>query len=305
MILYLSIKSKVSGRIKIKQWKNHEPEEIVDGLHEPLIDEELFNEVQSILEGRVKKTKIRSTRDERFPLRGFLQCSICGGNLTGSASTSRTRAKHFYYHCQKGCRERFRADVANGQFVNYLQSFKIPDEVLKLYYHIMQDVFKKDDGKREHELKSLEAQINKRKELINNGEDKFFEGSIDSETFNNAKARYKAKIDLLGKRKAELKAQDSNFIRYVNYGFSLLKDLDRYYLKSNIAVKQKLISSIFPEKLIYQEKKYRTSQINEVLALLTSNINHLGIVQSKQAIKNDSLLHRASPRGRYVYPCKW
>ncbi|MCZ6594729.1 MAG: recombinase family protein, partial [Bacteroidetes bacterium] len=129
------------GQIKIERWKD-EPEEIVIGLHEPLINEELFNEVQSILEGRIKKSKVRSSRDEKLPLRGFLQCRICGGNLTGSASRSRTGARHFYYHCQKGCRERFRADEANGQFVSFLGGFKIPDEVLTLYYHVMEDVFK-------------------------------------------------------------------------------------------------------------------------------------------------------------------
>ncbi len=68
-------------------------------------------------------------------------------------------------------------------------------------------------------------------------------------------------------------------------------------MKANIEIKQKLIRSIFAEKLVFEDKKYRTSQINEVLALLTSKINHLGIPQNKKAIKKDGLLHRASPRG--------
>ncbi|TDI78296.1 MAG: hypothetical protein E2O79_11810 [Caldithrix sp.] len=177
--------------------------------------------------------------------------------------------------------------------MNYLQSFKIPDEVLNLYYHILQDVFKKDDGKRDSEINSLEVQINKLKEQIDNVEDKFIEDSIDSETYNTVKARYKAKIDLLRNRKTELESQDSNFIRYAKYGFSLLKDLYRYYLKSNIAVKQKIISSIFPEKLIYQDKKYRTRKINEALSLLTYNINHLGQSKNEKAIVFDGLSYKA------------
>ena len=226
-------------------------------------------------------------------MRGFLECPVCKGNLTGSGSRSRTGAKYFYYHCQKDCKLSFRADEANGEFVNYLKGFKITLEVLNLYYDILQDVFKKDDGKRDHEINSLEVQINKLKEQINNVEDKFIEDSIDSETYNAVKARYKAKIDFLSNRKAELESQDSNFIRYVKYGFSLLKDLHKYYLKSNIAVKQKIIGSIFPEKLIYQDKKYRTSKINEVLSLLTSNINHLGQPQNEKAIVFDGQSYKA------------
>ncbi len=135
--------------------------------------------------------------------------------------------------------------------------------------------------------------MDKLRGLINKVEDSFFEGSIDVETYNTAKVRYKNRIDDLLNRKAELEAKDSNFMQYVNYGFSLLKNLDKYYLKSNIAVKQKIISSIFPEKLIYQDKKYRTNKINEVLSLLTYNINHLGQSQNEKAIVFDGQSYNA------------
>jgi site-specific DNA recombinase len=77
----------------------------------------------------------------------------------------------------------------------------------------------------------------------------------------------------------------------------LLGDLDRYYKQAAIEVKSKIVSSIFPEKLIFTEKKYRTPKINEVLALITSNINHLGIPKKQKAAKIDSLHHMASPGG--------
>ena len=83
----------------------------------------------------------------------------------------------------------------------------------------------------------------------------------------------------------------------MSYGFSLLKDLDKYYSNASIGVKQKLIGSIFPEKLIYQDEKYRTSQINEVLSLITNNINHLGGVEKEKAIKIDSSSYQAPAVG--------
>ncbi len=252
-----------------------------------------IHQVQYILKNRKRKSIFRTTRNENLPLRGFLECPICKGNLTGSGSRSRTGAKHFYYHCQKGCKLRFRADEANGEFVNYLQSFKIPEEILNLYYHIMQDVFKDDDAKRDNEINTIDSQVDKLRDLINKVEDSFFEGVIDAETYNKAKARYKNEIDGLLNRKAELEAKDSNFMQYVNYGFSLLKNLDKYYSKSNIAVKQKIISSIFPEKLIYQDKKYRTTKINQALSLLTNNINGLGLTINKKAIISNGSSYKA------------
>ena len=86
-------------------------------------------------------------------------------------------------------------------------------------------------------------------------------------------------------------------MHYVKYGFSLLENLAEYYLKADIAVKRKLIGSIFPEKLVYEDNNYRTTQINEVLSLLTNNINDLGVVEKEKAVQNNGLSYKASPRG--------
>jgi len=234
-----------------------------------------------------------------------LICRICSGNLTGSGSRSKTGARHFYYHCNKGCKERFRADVANEIFESYLKSFKIPEEVLALYYHILKDVFKRGDTDREQEIQKFESQIESFQNRINNALDKFVDKELDRQTYDQATKRYKEKINSLEFKIKELQFQDSNFMKYTNYGLSLLGDLDRYYQQAAIEVKSKIVSSIFPENLIFEETKYRTPKVNEVLALITSNIKNLGITKKQKAAKIDSLHLMASPGGRIVYPCKW
>ena len=227
----------------------------------------------------------------------FLTCSKCDGNLTGSASRSKTGARHFYYHCQNGCKERFRADTANMLFVQYLRSFKILEEVLLLYYKILEDVFRKDDIQRIKEIKTIDRNVEEFEKLINSVEDKYFENKINDIDYNRAKQRYTDQINELKKKRKELELHDSNFMKYVKYGFWLLKDLPDYYSQANIEVKHKIISSIFPEKIIFEEKKYRTQKVNEVLTLLTSNINHLGSPKKEKAVISDSLSYMASPGG--------
>ncbi|MBD3338064.1 MAG: hypothetical protein GF353_03075, partial [Candidatus Lokiarchaeota archaeon] len=140
-----------TGKIRIKEWRD-EPEELVRGLHEPLVSEEVFDEVQWILQGRKRKMKKFSKHSIMLPLRGHLVCRICENNLTGSGSRSKTGKKHYYYHCNCGCGERFRADEANALFLDYLRSFQIRDEILILYYKILKDVFQKDDIDRGKEI---------------------------------------------------------------------------------------------------------------------------------------------------------
>jgi hypothetical protein len=40
---------------------------------------------------------------------------------------------------------------------------------------------------------------------------------------------------------------------------------------TSIELKQKMVSLIFPEKLIFEDKKYRTTKMNDVFALILRN----------------------------------
>ncbi len=217
--------------------------------------------------------------------------------MTGSASRSKTGAKHYYYHCQNGCGERFRADKANDQFSNYLYEFSIPPEILNLYYHIMEDVFKKDEVDKKKELARVDKQIQEFKNLIENVEDKFFKNQIEASTYSKAKSRYESEINRFKAERTRLLSVSSEFMNYIDYDFSLLHNSDGYYNEATVENKQKILSSIFPEKLTFDGERYRTLKKNLVFELLTSNINSLGEIKKKKAAKIDSLSPMASRRG--------
>ena len=69
-------------------------------------------------------------------------------------------------------------------------------------------------------------------------------------------------------RIGKLKGLDSGFTEYMNYGITLLSNLPYYYSTATLEGKQQMISSIFPEKLIYCENTYRTAQPSELLTFL-------------------------------------
>lgn len=74
------------GKLFIPAYKNEEAR-IVKGIHIPLICEELFYDVQDILNGRKRRplTSKHGLREE-FPLCGNLLCKQCGRLLTASTS---------------------------------------------------------------------------------------------------------------------------------------------------------------------------------------------------------------------------
>jgi site-specific DNA recombinase len=128
-------------------------------------------------------------------------------------------------------------------------------------------------------------------------EDKFFRDEIDASTYSKAKSRYESEINRFKAERTRLLSVNSEFMNYIDYGFSLLHNLDGYYNEASVEVKQKILSSTFPEKLIFDGETYRTLRKNLVFELLTSNINGLGEVKKKKAVKIDGLSLRASRRG--------
>ena len=62
-----------------------------------------------------------------------------------------------------------------------------------------------------------------------------------------------------------LNTSDSEYMGLVENAFHHLENFKQTYLNSPLAHKQKLISSMFPEKIEFDGKKCRTIRINDFL----------------------------------------
>ena len=283
------------GKIKIKAWKD-EPEEIVEGQHEAIVEEGLFQSVQHWLDGRTPTNKIKFSKDERLPLRGYLKCTKCGNPLTGSFSSGRTK-KYGYYHCQNGCKERVNSEKANNDFLDYLNGLQVKNEVLSLYYLILQDVFTKDKSERLQEIRQLNIQIEAVQKRLDETFDRYIEGMLTKEHYQRGTKRYEEQKQAYISQRQELEIAQEGFMETVKFGFGLLKDLPKHYENSPVEVKHKILGSIFPEKLVYDGENYRTTQLNEVLALLCTNINGFGENKKGRNVKNDKPSSWVTPAG--------
>jgi site-specific DNA recombinase len=82
-------------------------------------------------------------------------------------------------------------------------------------------------------------------------------------------------IDRLNIQIADLEITDTAFQKYTRYGMSLLKDLTWYFHEAGLEAKRKLLGSIFPAKLTFQDGKYRTDGLNPALAIILQKSNEL------------------------------
>ena len=283
------------GKIVIPAYKD-EDVIIVQGSHEPLITEELFYNVQDILDGRKRNIPTKNTRKEELPLRGYLLCRKCGNLLTGSASKG-NGGRYFYYHCRKGCNERFKASEANHLFLMELKKFEFKPTVIDLYYKMMNDTFKLNGEDKSQLIKQIKVEIERNRERIKNAQQMMVDGQLDVADYRDVKKRYEPEIDKLVRRTMEISAMDSNYKKYLDEGFGLLKQFASEYNRADLHTKQQLIGSVFPEKLIYENKQYRTENMMSVVLRICSKINAFGAKKSGTELDFSNQSHEVTPIG--------
>lgn len=111
---------------------------MVKGIHDPLISEALFFEVQNII--ATKRKIIGKTDDLKatFFLTGFLICPLCNRKLCGSFSRG-SRKRYPYYHCRGRCKTRINAHLLNECYQRKLQQLKLSNKAIDLFCSVLED----------------------------------------------------------------------------------------------------------------------------------------------------------------------
>ncbi|WP_148230797.1 recombinase family protein [Chitinophaga pinensis] len=259
------------GKVFIAAYKN-EPAHCVKGIHEPIIPEGLFDDVQDVLKGKKRNVRVNTFTeiDQQLPLRGFLICPRCGRLLSGSGSKG-NGGIYYYYHCQsvKFCKERFRADTANEAFVRQLCQIAVNAPIIDYYCQLISNSLKKDNQGKEQELKETQAEIDKLYTRIQNARSLRLDDEFTAEEFKEIKTDLTKKIEDLEKKKTKLISTNDNYQEYLSQGGEIIKNIANRYITASPIGKKQIIGSIFAEKLIFSENKFRTTEPNVILELIS------------------------------------
>jgi site-specific DNA recombinase len=272
-----------SGKIKVPQLKE-ECEQIVKGLHKAIVDEDTFNKVQFQLGAKSRYKQKSNKYNEKLYLRGHLKCIKCGGNLTGSGSKSKTGAKHYYYHCnpKKGCNERFKVKEAHTELNTLFRQLKPSDEVCKLFEYVLEDHYKTSKESQYKKAKLVEGEIIKLESRQQKLLDKLLDDVINSEVYKNH--NIKIEDELIEKRLKlnNLNGYHKNMSEYIEFGLTLIKNLESFFKQADVLVKNKLMSSIMEEKIEFDGQKYRTPKFKEGFQYIYNSVKELEVLEIKK-----------------------
>lgn len=252
------------GRIPIAQYKDEDAFTVI-GLHEPIITESLFYEVQEILDGNKRTTKTKIITNTNFPLKGFISCSRCPRTLCTSGSRGRSMY-YYYYHCCSECGCRYKADEVNNEFLKFLDLYILNSRAIELFKMVILDEYANDTvGYKEYKI-SLAKQLTELNNRLSKARELLLAGDLDNAEYKEIKAACERGILVTEAQLAELgknKYTKSQLEPIIDKAITTFANLNVIYCKSTDEEKRRLIGSMLPEKITFENLKHRTAKVSD------------------------------------------
>lgn len=290
---WLAIRNPIyCGKILITTHKE-EQAFLVQGVHDPIISESLFYDVQDVLDGKKRKSigGLKMVSVDLLPLRGFLLCPKCGKQITGSASKGRSQYYH-YYHCSAGCDFRQKAEEVNRIFEDTLDDYVLNPKIAPIFKEVILDAYDNDTmfGRQDRkqyieQITALNNKITKSRELLMNDD-------IDASDYKKIKSEAEQKIAVLD---AKVASVPDTFITtrelnpLIEKSISILANIRTIYCNSDSYTRRKIIGSIYPQKIPFQDLLVRTATTSEPFRIMYLINKELEAEKNKKTGSNLSL----------------
>ena len=255
---------------------------ITDGIHEPIIDEGLWDKVQAIMES--KKGKPARIYDGEYPLTGILKCPKCGAGMVIMRTTNTlkdgTKKRIQYYTCgnwkNKGtsvCNSNsIRVDKANEYVFNRISELLSNEKIVE---SIVNNINRERHKKINPAKKELER-IDKELEKIDRKKTKLFE-AYEEELIS--KEEFKERKDELNKRAKSLQEEKEPLL--VTLSDDVSEEIPYEFIKSILENFSKVLTESATRE---QQKKLLHMIISEI------TINEAREIDSIKLKINDSLV---------------
>jgi len=273
-----------AGLIEVPDFKD-DASRVVRGIHEGIIDENLFYEVSDKAKGNTKKHT--SLNDEVY-LRGVVKCPKCKEKMTAGNSKGRSRY-YWYYRCNFCLGDNIRAEEAHTMIENIFRQLTFePGEVETLKQIVYEKLaIKMNDSK--IEARKIENAINTIIDKQNNLEEKFISDEIDKNTYKKWSDKFRRELSATQNRLDKLTLAETYAQDVLERKLDLLHNLHYVFKSAKTTDKQKLIISLFSADFELSKNFYRTTFVLPIFSSKVLNIKELDIIKNGNKIAETAL----------------
>ena len=228
----------------------------VKGNWEPMVSENDFLRINSLLAGPQKVPYGSEAAHPQRPLARFLRCTECKGLLTGYEAKKK---KLHYYKCNKCKGATFNANSAgksrnvglNDRFSELLLKYNLREDLVEPFKLQLHKFFQFNHQDLISSIKILESEIINSDLKLKSLDERFWLSSVDLPA-----EKYKLFQDQIKQEKAEkeqrlfdLRKKLSNSEMFINEAIDIARNIKYYWDSSDLETKLKLQKTVFPKGL--------------------------------------------------------
>ncbi len=163
-----------------------------------------------------------------------------------------------YYHCSKDCKEWQIAEVVNTAFTELLNTLQPKENTINLFKRIVSEKLKNNNTEASSILDRINKEISKKKQRIVNARALMLDGEIESIGFKSVPIEIEERITQLICEVSIDNSSMQNIEEKVVRATDMISNLGNAYLQSETAHNRRIVGSVFPTGLIFDDRKVRT-----------------------------------------------
>ena len=250
-----------AGLIYVPAYRK-EAAKYVRGIHEPLIEEHTWWEIQQRI-GNLRPQK--NIANPEVPLRGLLKCH-CGKSFTAGNSKGKLHY-YWYYKCNTHKETNYPAKKLHGQFDEILKHLSLSEPHITCLEELAEEEMHEQLKDRDKRVDTLKKELLTTEQKIDNLEEKFIEGYLAPVTYKKWYSKFSAVQSSL---RHQLGAEENSKDHWKLFHDQISKLTDIHYLYHQAELLQKrcFIRQVFGLQFNYSAGAYRTPYL---LPLLNHN----------------------------------
>ena len=164
----------------------------------------------------------------------------------------------YYYYCNKGCKERYKASLVNGEFEKLISTLTTNEQTIDLFGVILKSSLRNRNTSVRTDIENIQKDICKQELRLKNAKEMVLDGEITSEDYKRMKSEIEKTLERLISDESKLRNALENYGGLVDKSLDVIKELETCYKSRDAVVKQRIIGALYPEKLVFEKSGYRT-----------------------------------------------
>ena len=147
--------------------------------------------------------------------------------------------------------------------------------------HITTDNYKKNNKDQSNEVGKVEKEIEVSRKRLENTQTLMLDGELDASDYRSIKAKLEPEIERLMRKQIILKEKKPQEQEMLEFEFYFLNNMVELFTGASLEAKHQIIGSMFPEKLIFENKELRTNIEEGIIPLLLNTTKDFKLKKGK------------------------